>query len=134
VHEPARGILEEPLHPEARLRHHVHRALLEGVERHLGPRPGEPGADDDGQGSLRHQLLQEREPVHPRHLDVEHHHVGRLAPHLVHRDDGVVRGDDLHPDVAEDLGERLAHDRGVVHHEDAEPLGAHALGSPGARW
>jgi hypothetical protein len=66
--------------------------------------------------------VQEREPVHARHLDVEHEHVGPLAPHLLHRVDRVHRGGDRHPGLPQDLLERDADDRGVV---DDEHPGRH---------
>ena len=63
------------LHAEARLGDDLDRALLERAQRRLGARAGEAGADDDRDRVLRHQLAQEREPVHARHLEVEHDHV-----------------------------------------------------------
>jgi hypothetical protein len=62
--------------------------------------------------------------VHPRHLQVEDDHVGPHAFHLLGGEEGVGRGLD-HETLfgREDGGERLAHDRRVVHHQDARHRG-----------
>ena len=73
-----------------------------------------------GIGTVLHQLGQEGEPVHARHLDVEGDHV-RLQPHdHVAGDVGIDRrAHHLDVGVATQLlGQDLPHDGGVVDHED----------------
>ncbi len=74
---------------------------------------------------MLHQLGQEREPVHARHLDIQRQHVGAELRDLLARHVGVHRAPD-HLDVGalrELLRQHLPHDRRVVDDKDADHVG-----------
>ena len=79
-------------------------------------------ADDDGRNRMvLHQLAQEAEAVHARHLDVERDDVGLELQDHVPRDVRIGGAAD-HLDVvvlAQGVAEQLADDRRVVDEEDA---------------
>ena len=102
----------------ARLGDHVDRPGLEGVERRRGP-ACERRADHDRDRALGHDLAQEGQAVHPRHLEVEHDHVRAVVGYLAHGDEGVGGPSTWQPRGlrAQDRRQRLADDRRVVHHE-----------------
>ena len=80
---PARSI--------ARLGHEIDGADFQRLERHLGAALGQRRDHDHRHRPQRHDLAQERQAVHVRHLDVERDHVGieRLDP--LARDDADRR-------------------------------------------
>jgi len=91
-------------------------------------------ANDDRRGPLMHDLLEKSDPVHARHLDIEHDHVGPLAFHPLHGEKGVGRGAD-HFDAGigiEQAGQYLAHHCRVVHHHDFDAIHADSLDSSGS--
>ena len=56
------------------------------------PRLRQRGADHDRDWIVGHDLAEERQTVHARHLEVEHDHVGPPLFHLAHRDQRMRRG------------------------------------------
>ncbi len=76
----------------------------------------EGGADDHGGRPLLHQLAQKGDPIHARHLDIQHDDVRPLLLHLPLGEDGIARSsDDLDAaDTAQLIGEHLTHDRRIV--------------------
>ena len=78
-----------------------------------------------------HEDFQERDAVHPRHLDIEREHVGLELDNFVPRDKRVDRcADDFDLRIRiERVAGQLAHDRGVVHDENAD----FAAGEAGSR-
>ena len=83
---------------------------------------GQARADDHRDRVLGHDLAQEGQPVHARHLDVQRDDVRDLAADLLGGDVGVGGGAH-HRDFRvgrEDLGEGLAHDRRVVDDQHAD--------------
>ena len=86
---------------------------------------GQRRADQNRNRLVGHDLLQERQPVHVRHLDVEHDHVGPALLHLAHRDQRVGRGVHVDPHLARQHGgHHLPHHGGVVHDEHVHVLAA----------
>jgi hypothetical protein len=82
-----------------------------------------------GNGRCSITILQKREAVHARHLEVEREHVGVEFLDLVAGGVGVDRGAD---DFDVGIGfERIAHefadDGGVVHDQDADRAGGHGV-------
>ena len=77
--------------------------------------------DDHRQRMVRHQLAQEGQAVHARHLDVERDHVRLVLQDQVARDERIRReADHLHVRLGlERVGEHPPHDRGIVDDEDA---------------
>ena len=102
--------------PAARGPHRCHTA-----EQRDGAAPlGEGRADDDRHRTLRHDLSQEGQAIHARHLQIEHDHVGALFGHLLERDDRILRRDHLHAFASEDLGENPANDGGIIDNENVQ--------------
>jgi hypothetical protein len=86
-----------------------------------------------------HQDAEERQPVHPRHFQVERHHVRVEAFDLLAGHVGVAgRADDLDLGVVgERVADRLADERRVVHDEDADLACGSVFGHadiPPGRW
>jgi len=82
---------------------------------------------------MLHQDLQERQPVHAGHFDVERQDVGIQLQDLVPGDVGIDRrADDLDPGVLPQLvGEEAADDRRIVDDEDLDlAFGGHG----GVAW
>jgi len=84
----------------------------------VGSRRRQRTHDDDGQWVVLHQPLQERESVHPRHLDIERQHVRIVAQDEVAGDEWIRRDtDDL--DIrfaAQHIRQHFAHDGRIVDH------------------
>ena len=103
------------------------------LQRFEGERPVGLRERRDDHGRHRvvlHELAQERDPVHARHLDIERDHVGLELDDLRPRDVRIA-GDahDLDVGVARELAlEDLANDGGVVDDQDADF--AHASSPP----
>ena len=122
------GFHQELRGAETRLEDHVDGAGLERLHQRLGALLGQRGAHHHGDRPLRHQLAQEGDAVHARHLDIQRDHVGHFGLDAPRGDERIGRGAD-HRDVriaAEHLGQRLAHDRRVVddQHLHRRPHGA----------
>jgi hypothetical protein len=112
-------------HRAVRLRQHVDRPCLEGVERRLRAGLRQRTHDHHRQRMVLHQDPQERQAVHPRHLEVERQHVGIEPGDLLSGHVGVARRAH-HLDLGirrERVGDRLADERRVVDDEHAESAG-----------
>ena len=105
----------------ARLGQHFHGAEFQRLQRGLAGWLGQRTDDDRRHGMKVHQLLQEGEPVHARHFDVQGQHVGLERKDLVAGHVRIGRGAD-HFDVRlsrQGLGQDLAHDGGIVDDQNA---------------
>ena len=80
---------------------------------------------------LRHQLAQERDSVHARHLDIERDDVGHILLDTARRGEGIGgRADDLDARIgAQDVGQGLP-DRGRVVDDQNADLTAHTSTCP----
>lgn len=98
------------------LAHEIHRAQFERVQRHLGPALCERGDHHHRHGPQPHQIAQEGQPVHARHLDIEREHIGIEFLDAFARHIGVLsRTHHLDPrGRPQDLGQQLAHQGRVV--------------------
>ena len=114
----------------ARLGDDVDRAGAQRLDRRRRPALRQRADDDHRHRPVLHQLAQEAQAVHARHLDVERDHV-RLEPQdQVARDERIGGAAD-HFDVRlalQRVGEQLAHDRRVV--DDQRPCIGRRDGSP----
>ena len=113
----------------ARLGQHVDRAGLDGVHRQLRPSLRERTDHDHRQRMLRHQNLQEGQPVHPRHLHVEREDVGVEPEDLLAGHIGIAGGPN-HLDLrilVERVADRLADQRRIVDDENAKFPGGRCL-------
>ena len=95
------------------LRKEVHRAEFQRAHRRLRAFARERGDHDHRQRAHRHQVAQEVEAVHARHLHVQRDHVGRVLADALDGQQRVGRGAEQHhvglrPDHARQEG---AHDR-----------------------
>ncbi len=107
-----------------RLRHAVQGADLEGPDCSVGAPAGQGGDHDHRHRPKPHDLLEECEAVHFRHLDVERDNVGierldglagfQWVGRFAHDGDGWV--------AAERGGDHAAHGGGVVDHENSHRL------------
>ena len=72
---------------------------------------GERGNHDHRHGMAAHQLLQERQAVHPRHLNIQRQHIRVEGLDFLPGDEGIARGsDDLQLRVrAEYFRQQLPH-------------------------
>jgi hypothetical protein len=86
---------------------------LQRAQRGLGAAFGQGGDHHHRHRAQAHQLGQEIQPVHARHLDVERDHVGvEFADHLPCHQRVGGRADALHVALpVDDLGEQAAHQR-----------------------
>jgi hypothetical protein len=74
----------------------VDRAILQCAKGALRPFHGKARADHDRDGMLSHDLLEECQAVHPRHLDVEGNHIRRFSRNAVRGNERIAGGrDDL---------------------------------------
>ena len=76
---------------------------------------------------LRHDLLEKREPVHARHLDIERDHVRNLLADALGCNKRISGGGN-HFDRRigrEHLAQRTANDCGIVYDQNANPRYAH---------
>ncbi|MPN03006.1 hypothetical protein SDC9_150229 [bioreactor metagenome] len=96
VDQLARGIAEKVAQADLGLGDDGYRPGCHRVERHRHPGFGQRRADDHRRRVFLHDLAQETEAIHARHLDVENDHVGPVAVEFFHREQGVRRcRDDL---------------------------------------
>ena len=97
--------------------------VLGGTRAHRIDRRGhraERRHHDDGGGVLhRAQLLDQLDPVHPGHLEIGHHDVRGERLELAERLEGIGRGLDVVPLIAEELRQGSARVDFVVDNEDA---------------
>ena len=105
----------------ARLRQHVHGAIFQRPESRRAGWLRQTADHDRRQRMEMHQLLQKRQPVHARHLDIQRQHIRPQRQDLVPRHVGIRRR-------AHDLDIRLPrqrirqnapHDRRIVDNQDA---------------
>ena len=75
-----------------------------------------------------HQLLEECQPVHAWHLDVQCKDIGSQREYLIPGDVGIgSRADNLQVRLRRQrLGQDLAHDGGVVDHQNPNLVSAQA--------
>ncbi len=85
------------------------------------PSAGQRRHHDDRTRSLHHDPVETLEAVHVRHVHVERDDVGREALELVERLEPVAGESNLEIGFGrQDGAEQLAHQRGVVDHEDLD--------------
>ncbi len=117
-----RALGQEALEAQPGFGHDGHRAGGERLHRGPGAFFREGGADHDGRGALGHDLAQEGDAVHAGHLDVQQDYVRPLVLHALHGQQRVgCRMQHLDAgSLAEQAGEYLAHDGGIVHDDDLD--------------
>jgi cell division protease FtsH len=103
------------------LGHIIHRPELQRLQRFPGALLRERAHHQNRDRMQVHDPAERVQPVHARHLDIQRDHVRVQLGNLL---DGLLavarRGDHGHPRILVEHGrERLAHERGVVHHEHA---------------
>ena len=88
-----------------------------------------PGEHDDLRlGLQRLDLAQRLVAVHPRHLDVEDHHIDTVLPDLLDRLDPVADCGDQEPPSAQNSSGRLPEAIFVINDQDSNlSLGLHLL-------
>ena len=91
---------------------------------------GQRGADDHGRGVFGHQLLEERDAIHPWHLHVQHNHIRPLLVHFVHGEHRVCRrADNLDSGVLpQGRRQHLTHHGGIINDQHFDK--AHVARSP----
>lgn len=114
VAEDDRGFLEKVAETDLRLGHDVDRATLQSTKGNVAVGAGQSGADHDRDGIFAHDLAQEGQTVHPRHLDVEQDDVGPARGHFLHGDQWIGGRDHVHALRAEHGADHLPHHCGVV--------------------
>ena len=110
--------------PDARLQDDVDRPRLQRLEQRFRAFLDQRRAHHHRQGALRHQLAQEGDAVHARHLDVQGDDVGHLLLNVARGGKGIGGGGD-HLDFrigGQDRGHRLADAGTVVDHQDTDFL------------
>jgi hypothetical protein len=131
-----RQVADDPLRGErrSRLGDDLHGAQGEGAHRGLAVARRQRADDHHRYREVAHELRQEAQPIHARHLDVERDDVGAQAQDLLAGDVRIDGGaDDLDVGVlAELLAEDLPYQRGVVDDQDADH-GAGTRTGTGAR-
>ena len=102
----------------------VHGPVFHGPERGFRAGFGERRADDHRNRVLGHDFSQEGQPIHAGHFDVQGDDVRGLRLHALDRGIGIAgRADDLDVGVrGQDIGQGLAHQGGIVHHQDLDGL------------
>ena len=122
-------ILQKLFAAQARFGDDFDRPILERLESALRALLGEARTDHDRYRMLGHDLLQERQPIHARHLDIQGDNIRHLFAHPLRRHKGVGSGPhDLDFRVAgEDFAECLSNHGGVVHDKNANFGCAHKL-------
>ena len=123
-------LLEPVGNADLRFGHKVDSPQLQGLERDFGTPLGQGGDHHHRHRAKAHQLGQEVDAIHARHLHVQRDDVGiEVADHLP-RGKGIGRrADAFHVRlVVDDLAEQAAHQGGIVHHHHA-CLG-HLVGPP----
>ena len=79
---------------QPRLQDHVHRAGLQCLHQRLRALFGQRGAHHHRDRPLRHQLAQEGDAVHARHLDIQRDYVGHFGLDAPRGNERVRRGAD----------------------------------------
>ena len=121
IAERGARFLQKLAHPQPRLRHNLHRAVFQRLERALRPLLRQARTNHHRDRMLRHDPAQKRQPVHARHLDVQRDHVRHLLGDLLRRRIRIARGPD-HLDLRilrQHVRQRLAHHCGIVHNQHA---------------
>jgi len=109
-------------HADLGLGDEIDRAQLQRLERDVGTALGQRRHHHHRHGAQTHQLGEEVDAIHARHLHVQGDDVGvEVADHLA-RDQGVGgRADAGHVGLAvDDLGEHAAHQGRVVYHHHSD--------------
>jgi hypothetical protein len=108
------------------LRDEIDRAELQRAQRDVSAALSQRRHHHDRHRPQPHQVLEERDAVHARHLDIERDHVRiELLDFLARRVRIAGRADHLDVGRArEHRGQKLAHQCGIVDHEDFD---AHSL-------
>src|ERR1700677_2017636 len=115
-----------------RLGDKVDRAESQRLEGGVSARLGMGAEQDHRQRCAAHDEAQRLHAIHARHFQIERNHVGPEFLDLLQSESAIHRGaDDFDGRIArEDRGDELAHQRGVVHDEDADGV-AHAIAPRG---
>jgi hypothetical protein len=103
----------------------VDRPVFQGLEGALRSFLDQTGTDNDRDGMLDHDFLQEGETIHARHFDVEGNDIGNLFGDAFGGYERIGRGGHhLNTGIAgEHVAESLANDGGIVDDEDANFAG-----------
>ena len=108
----------------ARLGHDFHRAGAKRLHSGLAGSLGQRANYDDRHGTEQHQFLEERQPIHAGHLDIQSKDIRGQRQNFVAGDIGIGRGaDDF--DIRfprQRLAQQLAHDGRVVHDQHSDFL------------
>jgi hypothetical protein len=106
----------------ARLGQHLHGPDVKRLQRGLARRLPQRADHNDREGMVMHELLEERQAIHARHLDIESQHVRPKRQDLVAGDERIRRrSHNLQVRLLGDgLGENLADDRRVIHDQDPD--------------
>ena len=114
--------MQEITHAQLRTGNHRHRTGGQCFGRDIAGTADPRTAHDDRRGPAGHDLAQEGNAIHARHLDVEQDHVRPLLLHLAQGKHRIGRGPD-DADVGslrQQLLYQLAHHRGVIDHHHAD--------------
>ena len=105
---------------DLRLRHEIDRAEFESAQGHLCALLRQGGNHHDRHRPEAHQVFEEREAVHPRHLDIERDDVRFELLDTLARGVGISRGADHFnvPIPAQHFAQELSHQRRVVNDEN----------------
>ncbi len=111
--------------------HEVDRAQFQRAQRDFAATFGQRRHHHHRHGAKAHQLFQEIQPVHAGHFHVQRQHVRVVALDELAGDQRIGRGrDHFHIRLAvDDLGHQAAHQRGVIHTQNANFL--HLVCCPG---
>ncbi len=124
---------QELLAAQARFGNDIHGAVFQRLQRSLRAFLGQTGTNDHRDGMLAHDLLQEGEPIHARHLDIQGDDVRRSGLYSFGGHERIGSSAD-HFDVRvrrQDIAERLPDHGGIVHDQNADPFLLHAAPLPG---
>jgi hypothetical protein len=124
VADPDARLLQELRHVHPRFQDDIDRPCLQHLHQRRRPLLGQRRAHHDGQRMLRHELAQERDAIHSRHLDIDRDDVRHLLLDTPRRAERIGSGtDNLDVRVAtEDLRHRLADGGGIIDDQNSDFL------------
>ena len=119
VHDLAGQLLQAVGHADAGLGHKVDGTQLQGAHGDFGTAFGQGGDHHHRHGTQAHEPPEEINAVHAGHFHIQRDDVGvQIADHFACDQRVIGRADALHVMLAiDDLGQKTAHQRRVVHHD-----------------